>query len=65
MMSNALIYLELARQLNREQLDETLGRRRSLPEPRERRHWLPKLPPVPLRWRPARVVTASPVGCTA
>lgn len=64
-MMNSLIYLELAKQLNRDRADEAEGRRRR-PQPRpERRHWLPKLPPVPVRWRPARAATSAPIGCRA
>jgi hypothetical protein len=63
-MSNALIYLELAKQLNRAPTHQA-GRRGPTPRRRPARHWLPKRPTAPLRWRPARVATSSPMGCTA
>ena len=64
-MMNSLIYLELAKQLNRERLEEAEDRRRRPLGRPERRHWFPKLPTAPVRWRPARVATSSPMGCTA
>lgn len=64
-MMNSLIYLELAKQLNRDRVDEAEGRRGRIQPRPERRHWLPKLPPVPVRWRPARAATSSPMGCSA
>jgi hypothetical protein len=59
---NSLLYLELAKQLSRDHLDDALGRTRPRPQRRPTR---PKLPTVPLRWRPARTTTPSPIGCTA
>ena len=64
-MMNSLIYLELAKQLNRDRIEEAEYRRRRVQARPERRHWMPKIPPIPVRWRPARAATSSPLGCTA
>lgn len=64
-MMNSLIYLELARQLNRDRLDEAEARRKAWQPRPERRHWVPKIPTMPVRWRPARAATSAPVACPA
>jgi hypothetical protein len=56
-MMNALIYLELARQLHRDRLDEAEAPRKAWRPRPERRHWAPKIPTMPVRWRPARAAT--------
>lgn len=64
-MMNSLVYLELAKQINRDRLAGAEARRRKPQTRPERRHWAPKLPPVPLRWRPAREATSSLAGGVA